>query len=76
MLKSCPSCKSDNQRAFSAEVNVHFPGIEGLTIPTLWLFPTILVCMDCGTSRFTIADAERKELDARDYRDFVDGAAV
>ena len=44
-------------------------------MPTVWVFPKIVVCMDCGTTQFTIPESERKELD-RDYRDFVDGAAV
>ena len=74
--QSCPLCQSANQREFPAEMNVHFPGMKGLDIPSVWLFPTILVCMDCGTTRFTIPEAEREELADRDYRDFVDETAV
>ena len=74
--QSCPLCQSVNQREFAAEMNIHFPGMKGLDIPTTWVFPTILVCMDCGAAQFTIPEAERRELAERDYRDFVDGAAV
>lgn len=74
--RSCPSCHSANQRDFTAEINIHFPGMKGLNIPTVWVFPTILVCMDCGKAQFTIPKAERKELADRDYRDFVDEAAL
>jgi hypothetical protein len=44
--------------------------MKGLTIPTVYVFRTIMVCMDCGTAEFTIAEAERKELADRDNRDF------
>ena len=73
--QSCASCQSANQREFDAEMNIHFPGIKGLDIPTVWVFPKILVCFDCGVSQFMVPEAQRKELAARDYRD-VDGAAV
>ena len=62
LSQSCPSCRSANQRGFNSEVNIHFPGMKGLNIPTVWVFPKISVCMDCGTAQFTIPDAERKEL--------------
>jgi len=69
----CKACDSANLREFSAELNVHFPGIKGLDIPGVWVSPTIEVCMDCGTAQFTLPEAERKELADKDYRDFVDG---
>lgn len=65
----CPSCQSDKQHGFPAEVNIHFLGKQGLDIPTVWVFPTILVCMNCGAAQFSIPEAERKELAERDYRD-------
>ena len=49
---SCSSCQSSNQAEFSAEINVHFPGPQNLTKPTVWVFPKILVCFDCGLSTF------------------------
>lgn len=73
---SCLSCHSANQREFTAEMNIHFPGMKGLDVPAVWAFPAILVCMDCGTGQFTIPEAQRKELADRDYRDFVDRPAV
>lgn len=72
----CPSCESTNRREFTAEINIHFPGMKGLDIPTVWLFPTISVCMNCGTAQFTTPETKRKELANRDYRDFVDGLVV
>ena len=42
--ESCPFCQSGNQREFTAEVNIHFPGMDGLTKPTVLLFPRLSVC--------------------------------
>jgi hypothetical protein len=67
----CPSCHSGKIREYKAEINVHFPGIKGLNIPTVWVFPRVLACLDCGQAQLTIPEAERKELADRD---FVDGA--
>lgn len=62
--ESCPFCQSGNQREFTAEVNIHFPGMDGLTKPTVLLFPRLSVCLDCGITQFLIPDAERKLLAA------------
>ena len=57
-------------------MNIHFPGMKGLNIPTVWVFPPILVCLDCGQGQFTIPEAERKNLEDRDYRNSDDGNAA
>jgi hypothetical protein len=72
----CPSCHSRKIREYNAEINVHFPGMNGLTIPTVWVFPRVLVCLDCGQAQFTIPDAERKTLIERDWRGWAAKAAV
>jgi len=59
---SCTACHSANQREFTAEGNIHFPGIKGFDIPTVLVFPEIRVCMDCGLAEFTIPDAQLKRL--------------
>ena len=74
--QSCLLCQSANQREFPVEMNIHFPGMKGLEIPTVWFFPTIVVCMDCGTAQFAIPDPQRKTLADRDYRGWADDAAV
>jgi len=58
----CPLCQSSKQREFPAEINVHFPGTEGLTKPSVWVFPRLTVCLDCGVAQFLIADAELDRL--------------
>ena len=71
----CHSCHSGKVREYRAEINIHLPGIKGLDIPTVWAFPTILVCLNCGTAQFEIPDAERKTLADRDYRGLADEVA-
>jgi hypothetical protein len=33
---------------------IHFPDFKDLDKPGVWAFPKLLVCLDCGSSRFTI----------------------
>jgi hypothetical protein len=55
---SCTACTSERQAEFGAEINIHFSGREGLDKPGVWIFPKLLVCLDCGTTEFAIAEAE------------------
>ncbi len=50
----CPLCLSSNQAEFPAEISIHFAGPENWTKPNVWVFPKILVCLDCGSSLFPI----------------------
>jgi hypothetical protein len=55
-----------NEKKLRAEINLHFPGWEGLDQPTVWVFPEVVVCLDCGLAEFFISEAEvgRLEKDA------------
>ena len=59
---SCKSCQSQNEREFSAEVAIHFPGLNGLEKPIVWVFPKPLVCLDCGFTEFTVPGKELRVL--------------
>jgi hypothetical protein len=37
---------------------IHFPGLENIDKPAVWLFPKLLLCPDCGCSRFTVPQRE------------------
>ena len=74
--QSCLSCQSANQIEYPAEINIHFPGINGLKIPTVWVFPRLQVCLDCGFTQFIIPDAELETLANRDDRSRTYKAAV
>jgi hypothetical protein len=54
--KACGSCESGNQAEFSAEMIIHFSGIKNLDRPGVLAFPKLLVCLDCGFSRFTVPE--------------------
>ena len=69
----CKSCQSDNQRTFTGEIAIHFPGLEGLNKPVVWVFPRISVCIDCGLAQFAIPE---KELEVLRTGTPVEGAAV
>jgi hypothetical protein len=37
---------------------IHFPGLKYVNKPTVWVFPEVLVCLDCGVSEFTVPETE------------------
>ena len=59
---ACPSCLSRNQVTFLSEINIHFPGSTNWAKPAVLVFPTTLVCLDCGASLFTIPKDELARL--------------
>jgi hypothetical protein len=63
---SCKSCGSHNQSKFNAEMNLHFPGWEGLERPTVLVFPEVVVCLDCGFAEFSILESEFRRLKGSD----------
>src|SRR5437879_2772267 len=55
-LMSCLLCGSGNQAELTAEMIIHFSGLKNLVKPGVWVFPTLLVCLDCGCSHFTVPE--------------------
>lgn len=55
---SCTLCGSGKEVEFAAEMVIHFSfsGLKNLDKPGVWIFPKLLVCLDCGFSRFTIPE--------------------
>ncbi len=54
----CLSCGSTKQAELTAEMMIHFRGLEYLDNPGVWLFAKIRVCLGCGLSRFTVPETE------------------
>ena len=52
----CAQCDPGNQWDSPAEISIHSRNIEQLHEPTL------LVCLDCGSSRFAIPETELRLL--------------
>ena len=59
---SCQSCQSEHQSNFNGEVAIHFPGLKGLDKPIVWVFPKLVVCLNCGLTEFTIPEKELRVL--------------
>jgi hypothetical protein len=58
----CKSCGSENLGDFNSEVAIHFRGLENLTEPTIFVFPTLLICRDCGFGEFVVPEKELRSL--------------
>ena len=58
VVMHCNSCGSVNQRSLTAEMGIHFPGLENIDKPVVWVFPEIVVCLDCGTAKFLVPEDE------------------
>ncbi len=54
-------CESVNQKKFSAEMGIHFPGLENIDKPVVWVFPEVIVCLDCHTAEFAVPEAELRQ---------------
>jgi hypothetical protein len=59
---ACAFCTSTNQTEFPAEVNVHFQGLRNVDKPGVFVFPTVLVCLDCGYTSFMTPVSELVQL--------------
>ena len=51
---SCRSCGSGNR--VCGRVSVHVLGLENVDKPAVWIFPRLLVCMECGFTELTIEE--------------------
>jgi len=54
-MSNCASCGSQNLQRFDAEANIHFPGLKGIDVQSVFVFPTLLICMDCGQMESTLS---------------------
>jgi hypothetical protein len=43
-------------------MTMHFPDLKNVNKPTVWVFPEVLVCLDCGVSEFTVPETELRVL--------------
>jgi hypothetical protein len=41
---------------------IHFPELKNIDKPVVWLFPEVVVCLDCGTAEFAVPEAELRQL--------------
>jgi len=62
---ACERCKSANQVEFASEIAIHISGRENLNKPHGFVFPKILVCLDCGFSGFVVVETDLQLLRER-----------
>jgi hypothetical protein len=55
---SCPLCGSGHEAEFPTEMIIHFTVLKHVDKPAVWLFPKLLICLDCGASRFRVPKKE------------------
>jgi len=58
---SCRSCHSEMQNEFPAEMNIHAHGRDGMDRPTVWAFPRVRICLECGFAEFQLKQDELYE---------------
>jgi hypothetical protein len=63
----CQSCQSDEKRVFNGEIAIHFPGLKGLDMPIVWIFPKVTICSKCGFAEFEIPERELRVLNGGDF---------
>jgi hypothetical protein len=59
---SCKVCGSNKLTKYAAEMNIHLTGLANLNRPSVWVFPELLVCLNCGFSPFMVPTAELAQL--------------
>ena len=43
-------------------MGIHFPGLKNIDKPVVWVFPELIVCLDCGKAEFAVPEAELRLL--------------
>jgi len=41
---------------------IHFPELKNIDKPVVWVFPELVVCLNCGTAEFAVPEAELRQL--------------
>jgi hypothetical protein len=58
----CKSCGSVNRKKFTAEIGIHFSELKDIDKPVVWVFPEVVVCLDCGIAEFAVPEHESRQL--------------
>jgi hypothetical protein len=61
-LSICNSCASASLSEFDSEVNIYFSGLRRLNKPSIFVFPEIMVCLNCGSLGSTLSAEELRIL--------------
>ena len=58
----CKSCGSAIERKFKGEIGVRSSEVKDLARPSVWIFPELFVCLECGATEFTVPKTELRKL--------------
>jgi hypothetical protein len=61
-MQSFNSCQSENQRNLNGEIDMRFPGLKNVDKPIVWVFPKLVVCLNCGFAEFVVPATELRRL--------------
>jgi hypothetical protein len=62
LVMRCKSCGSDSTEKFTAEIVIHVDGLKNIDVPPVFVFPELLVCLNCGGAQFVIPEEEMRRL--------------
>jgi hypothetical protein len=58
----CMLCGSANQHKLIGEMGIRFPGLRNIDKPSVWIFPELIVCLECSFAEFVLPEAQLAEL--------------
>lgn len=57
-LLVCRSCPAGHVVELNSEVCMHSPGLKGLDVEPIFVFPKLKVCLRCGSIQFGLSATE------------------
>ena len=51
-------CESLHQGKFGGEMGIRSLGLKTIDYPVVWVFPELVVCLDCGWAEFVVPEPE------------------
>jgi hypothetical protein len=62
MSPSCANCGSSKLLTYDAEANIHFPGLRNVLHASVFAFPKLTICLDCGQITSKLSENELRML--------------
>ena len=61
--RRCERCGSNLRADFGTELCIHTPGMQNLSVPGVFVFPKLTICLECGAvSAFQLPRERLSEL--------------
>lgn len=59
---ACLLCGSTHEKELAAEMAIHTGGLTNIDNPGVWVFPTLVTCLDCGILQFNVSKSDLASL--------------